>query len=209
MTEVLVLDLGVGNLGNLERALRAVGAHPLRTNDPDRVASAQRLVLPGVGAFRPPRERLAGELERALRAAVARGAWLLGICVGFQLLFEGSEEGGWTPGLGWFSGQVVRLPSEVSLPQIGWNALEFVQKHPLLAGIFPGSCVYFVHSYAPIGAEPGEVVATAVHGRRFPAMVGCGRVAGVQFHPERSGEVGLRMLRNFVSWEGSWKSFQQ
>ncbi len=204
MTEVVVLDLGVGNLGNLARAVRAVGGEPRITRDPEDVLGARRILLPGVGAFRPPRERLRGSLEMALREAVRAGAWLFGICVGFQLLFEGSEEGGWTLGLGLLQGRIVRLPKGVPVPQIGWNSLEPVRRHPLLDGVLPGSHVYFVHSYAPVGTDPGDVVATAIHGRRFPAAVIRGRVAGVQFHPERSGATGLQILRNFLAPEVPW-----
>jgi glutamine amidotransferase len=219
---VVVVDAGIGNLGNVERALAHLGATVTVTRDPDSVAAARCLVLPGVGAFAPPREALRGALEAALAAALAGGAWLLGICVGFQLLFEAGEEFGVTDGLGLLPGRVTRLPAGVPVPHIGWNRLHDLAAHPLLAGLGgaaprpatgertgtadrlggderPGApYVYFVHSYAPEGV-PGDVcLARATHGRSFPAVAGRGRVMGTQFHPERSGAAGLRLLANFL-----------
>jgi len=219
-----ILDAGVGNLGNLERALRHVGAGVEVTDDPDVVAASRCLLLPGVGAFRPPRERLRGALEEALGAALAQGAWLLGICVGYQLLFESSEEFGTTDGLGLLPGSVRRLEDRVfppgsprgdrvALPHIGWNRLHGGRlddgeipphspqgdgTHPLLAGIAAGSYVYFVHSYAPRGLDPGVALAEATHGVAFAAVAGRGRVLGTQFHPEKSGRTGLRLLHNYL-----------
>lgn len=235
-----VIDTGVGNLANLARALRVAGTRasgpdgpdtppevpievpsevpieiPIEvevTDDPERVAAARCLVLPGVGAFAPPRERLRESgLEQALRAALDDGAWLLGVCVGFQLLFDESEEFGRTAGLGLLTGRVTRLPAGVPLPHIGWNALHHLVAHPLLgrdgtgaggarAGrpIPEGSHVYFVHSYAVDGAPEDQVLARATHGREFPAVAGRGRVLGTQFHPEKSGPIGLALLANYL-----------
>jgi glutamine amidotransferase len=206
-TRVTVIDAGVGNLANLERALRHLGAEAEVTADPERVAAARCLVLPGVGAFAPPRERLrASGLEEALRAALGgeadrSGAWLLGVCVGFQLLFEESEEFGRTDGLGLLSGRVTALPAGVPSPHIGWNPLHDVAPHPLLSTperIPEGSHVYFVHGYAVEGAPESQVLARATHGRAFPAVAGRGRVLGTQFHPEKSGPVGLAILANYL-----------
>lgn len=200
-SEALILDLGVGNLGNVARALTAAGARPQVSADPAAVRAARRIVLPGVGAFRPPRERLAGELEEALREALAGGAHLLGICVGYQLLFEGSDEFGATGGLALLRGRVTQLPESVSLPHIGWNRLEPHSPHALLEGLDRDAYVYFVHSFAPevaAGDAEAETVATALHGRRFAAVSARGGVCGTQFHPEKSGEAGIRVLRNFL-----------
>lgn len=194
---ITVIDAGVGNLGNLVRALESVGAAPEITLDPTRVAAGRCLVLPGVGAFAPPREALRGEMEAALRQALDRGAWLLGICVGFQLFFESGEEFETVDGLGLLSGRVTRLPPEVPVPHIGWNRLHDVVPHPVLDGL-AGRYVYFVHSYAPEGVPDGLCLARCTHGRVFPAVAGRGRVLGTQFHPERSGEAGLRLLRNYL-----------
>jgi len=216
---VVIVDAGVGNLGNVARALAHLGAAVEITCDPARVAASRCLVLPGVGAFAPPREALRGPLETALAAALADGAWLLGICVGFQLLFEAGEEFGVTDGLGLLPGRVTRLPAGVPVPHIGWNRLHDLADHPLLAGLEAGGeqrgaagggevrgqdadrrgrHFYFVHSYAPEDV-PGEVcLARATHGRSFAAVAARGRVMGTQFHPERSGAAGLRLLANFL-----------
>lgn len=199
----IVIDAGVGNLGNLQRALRYVGADCRVTSDPRLLAGASCLVLPGVGAFRPPRETLRGPLEDALRRAVDDGAWLLGICVGYQLLFEGSEEFGSTDGLGLLRGTIRRLPDTVQVPHIGWNRLHDEKAHSLFDGIPAGSSFYFVHSFAPVEDPPAEdppraALARATHGVPFTAVAGHGRVLGTQFHPERSGAVGLRLLANYL-----------
>jgi glutamine amidotransferase len=226
---VVVIDAGVGNLGNLARALAHLGATPAVTAEAAAVAAARCLVLPGVGAFRPPREVLRGRLEAALRAALAEGAWLLGICVGFQLLFEAGEEFGTTDGLGLLPGRVTRLPPGVPLPHIGWNRLHDLAAHPLTAGLAaagdpapraadaaalgapapraaapapaacrPGPHVYFVHSFAPDGGADAVCLARTTHGRAFAAVAGRGRVLGTQFHPERSGAAGLKLLANYL-----------
>jgi imidazole glycerol-phosphate synthase subunit HisH len=193
----LVIDAGVGNLGNLVRALERVGGRAEITADPERVAEARCLLLPGVGAFAPPREAIRGGVEAALREALDRGAWLLGICVGFQILFEEGEEFGATDGLGLLPGRVTRLPDTVPVPHIGWNRLHDVADHPVLTGLGQ-RYVYFVHSYAPEGVPDELCLARCTHGRVFPAIAGRGRVLGTQFHPERSGAAGLRLLGNFL-----------
>ena len=202
---VVVVDAGVGNLGNVARALAHLGAAAEISCDPARVAAARCLVLPGVGAFAPPREALRGPLEAALAAALADGAWLLGICVGFQLLFETGEEFGVTDGLGLLPGRVRRLPAGVPVPHIGWNRLHDLADHPLLAGLRDGNEAdrrgrhfYFVHSYAPEDVPAAVCLARATHGRSFTAVAARGRVMGTQFHPERSGAAGLRLLANFL-----------
>lgn len=193
-----VIDLGVGNLGNVVRAIEHVGGSAQVSTDPAEIAASRRLILPGVGAFAPPREALRGEIEAALRAALAEGAWLLGICVGFQLLFEAGEEFGTTDGLGLLPGRIVRLPDGVPLPHIGWNRLRDLAPHPLLAGLPPDPWVYFVHSFAPEGGDE-VALARTLHGRSFPSVAGQGRVLGCQFHPERSGPTGLKILANFLA----------
>ena len=202
-----VIDAGVGNLDNLARALRHAGADCRVTTDPQAIAAARCLVLPGVGAFRPPRETLRGAMEEALRAALEAGAWLLGICVGYQLLFERGEEFGATDGLGLLPGTIRKLPAGVPLPHIGWNRLHDERPHPLLEGVPAGSYFYFVHSFAPFDTARGEppregaggiCLARATHGAAFAAVAGSGRVLGTQFHPEKSGRVGLTLLNNFL-----------
>jgi glutamine amidotransferase len=202
VTEIVVIDAGVGNLGNLKRAVERVGARARITDDPEVVASSRRLILPGVGAFRPPRERMRGVLEEALQHSLSGGAYLLGICIGFQLLFEASTEFGTTDGLGLLGGRVTELPPGVELPHMGWNRLQRIADHPLLAGIPEGAYVYFVHSFAPEDVPEGEQLAGCTHGRPFAAICGRGRVMGTQFHPEKSGAHGLRLLHNYVELSG-------
>jgi len=198
----VVIDAGVGNLGNLVRAVEHTGAQAEITCDPARVAAARCLLLPGVGAFAPPREALRGPLEAALRSALDGGAFLLGICVGFQILFEAGEEFREIDGLGLLPGRVTRLPASVPVPHIGWNRLHGLADHPLVAGLGAadvlGEYVYFVHSFAPERVADELCIARCTHGRVFPAVAGRGRVMGTQFHPERSGEAGLRLLANFL-----------
>lgn len=200
----LIVDAGVGNLGNLQRALERTGAGVTVeiSADPARIAAGRCLLLPGVGAFAPPRETLRGPLEDALRAALDRGAFLLGICVGYQLLFESGEEFTEIDGLGLLAGRVTRLPPIVPIPHIGWNRLHDLSGHPLVDGLADGGGmgehVYFVHSYAPEGVPPTDRIALCTHGRTFPAVAGRERVMGTQFHPERSGDAGLRLLANFL-----------
>ncbi len=149
-----IIDAGVGNLDNLARALRHVGSECTVTTDPEQIAASRCLVLPGVGAFRPPRERLRGAMEEALCEALGQGAWLLGICVGYQLLFERGEEFGSTDGLGLLPGTISKLPAGVPLPHIGWNRLHDERPHPLFEGVPSGSYFYFVHSFAPLENLP-------------------------------------------------------
>jgi glutamine amidotransferase len=200
--KALIIDAGVGNLGNLVRAVEHIGGAAIMaetTLDPARVAAERCLLLPGVGAFAPPREALRGPLEAALRSALDSGAYLLGICVGFQILFESGEEFGDLDGLGLLPGRVTRLPANVPVPHIGWNRLHDLADHPLVAGLDEeDEYVYFVHSYAPEGVPDDLCIARCTHGRAFPAVAGRGRVMGTQFHPERSGEAGLRLLANFL-----------
>lgn len=200
---VVVIDTGVGNLANVARALAAAGGAPLVTRDPVEIAAAHRLVLPGVGAFRPARDALRDGLEAALRSALDDGAELLGICVGYQLLFEESDEFGVTDGLALLPGRVTELPGDVQRPHVGWNRLDFACRDPLFDGLDDGSEVYFVHSFAPEEVPAGVALASTVHGRAFAAAAARGRIAGTQFHPEKSGEAGLRLLANFLAGAGS------
>lgn len=193
---VAVVDLGVGNLPNVVRAFRRLGADVEVVSKAQEVAAAQRLVLPGVGAAPPALERLrTGGVEDALRQAVANGAWLLGICLGHQLLFEELTEFGVHRGLGFLSGVVAPLPSGVRVPHMGWARVEatcpgFRSLH--------GKWFYFVHSYVA-QARPEEEIGVVVHeGLRLCAAAQRGRVVGVQFHPEKSGEAGAQFLREFL-----------
>jgi imidazole glycerol-phosphate synthase subunit HisH len=200
MTEgtIAVLDYGIGNLRSAERALTHVGAAARLVTDPADVEGAAGIVLPGVGAFGPCADALARTgLGPAALAAIDAGVPFLGICVGFQLLYEGSEEAPGQAGLGVLSGTVRRLPPSVKVPQMQWNALALLRPSGLLAGVGEGPWVYFVHSYAPeVGAE---TVATCDYGGTTVAAAETDGVWGTQFHPEKSGATGLAILANFVA----------
>jgi glutamine amidotransferase len=193
-----IADYGIGNLGSVTKAFRRAGAEVQLTGDPQVLLRADALVLPGDGAF----AATMAEVERrglvpVLREAVAAGKPLLGICIGMQLLFEESEEHGLHRGLGLLPGRVRRFEGELPVPHMGWNALHRRRAHPLVDAVPDGSYVYFVHSY--YCDAPAEVVlASSNYGHEFAAVVGRGSVLGVQFHPEKSQEVGLRMVESFV-----------
>jgi imidazole glycerol phosphate synthase glutamine amidotransferase subunit len=199
---VAVVDYGAGNLVSIDQGLKSVGARVLivRTADELASAAADALIVPGVGAARPAMERLteAGLVE-PIRRWIADGRPYLGICLGLQLLFEGSDEDG-VATFGVLAGRTVRLDGAPTLPHIGWNQVERRRAHPLFAGIAPAADFYFVHSYAgsPAARDRDAALADTTHGRPFVSAVAVDRLFGVQFHPERSGADGLRLLANFV-----------
>ena len=195
---IAIIDYGIGNLGSASKAFRHVGAETVLSGDPEVLRRADTLVLPGDGAFGAAMDELRQRnLLPVLQEAVAQGRTLLGICVGMQLLFEHSEEHGSHRGLGLLPGKVRRFKGDLPVPHMGWNRLRRRQPHPLLDGLEDGAHVYFVHSYY-CEAKPDVVIATSDYGVDFAAIVGRGNVIGVQFHPEKSQAVGLRMIDNFV-----------
>lgn len=197
--EVTLIDSPVANVANIARALGAAGAELRVTSDPDAIATATKLVLPGVGSFAAAMRWLEEtRIAPAIRDAVTRGASLLGICVGHQLLFEASHEMGTTRGLGLVDGEIVRYDGPLPVPQIGWNRVTFDAASPLFANVAAATPFYFVNSYAARGAA--AEIARADYGGSFTAAVQRGRVAGVQFHPEKSSAAGLQVLRNFIAW---------
>ncbi len=199
MTTLALIDYGAGNLVSIGQALELLGADVRLCRRPDELAGVDALVVPGVGASGPAMARLRRQgLHRAIPEAVVRGAWYLGICLGLQLLFERSEEDG-ARMLGLLPGKVALIPDAPKLPHIGWNGLEPVGQHALLAGIASGTPAYFVHSYVAVPDDEGCVVAETVHGGRFASAVAQDRMLGVQFHPERSGADGLRILANALA----------
>jgi imidazole glycerol-phosphate synthase subunit HisH len=195
---IAIADYGIGNLGSVTKAFRRAGAEVRLTGDVETLRRADALVLPGDGAFAATMGEIeARGLAGVLREAAEQGKPLLGICIGMQLLFDESEEHGRHRGLGLLPGRVVRFGGELPVPHMGWNRLRVRRAHPLLDGVPDGAHVYFVHSYWC--DAPGDVViATSDYGRDFPAIVGRGSVLGVQFHPEKSQGVGLRMVEGFV-----------
>jgi len=197
---VAVVDYGAGNLVSIEQALVAGGARPIRATHSREIGQADLLVVPGVGAAAPAMERLrAAGFDDAVRGWVEEDRPFLGICLGLQLLYEGSDEDG-AETLGVLPGRTVRLAGAPTLPHIGWNQVERRRDHPAFHGIADGADFYFVHSYVGVPAPSAEavVIADTEHGSRFASVVARGRLLGVQFHPERSGRDGLRLLANVV-----------
>jgi glutamine amidotransferase len=195
---IAVVDYGLGNLGSVLKGLRHAGATAVLTGDPEVLARAEALVLPGDGAFGATMDEIRSRgLDGPLRTAAAAGTPLLGICIGMQVLFEESEEHGRHQGLGLLPGRVRHLGGTLPVPHMGWNRLHTVRPHDLFDGVAEGSHVYFVHSYF-CDAKEAVTLATTDYGRVFPAVVGQGNVLGVQFHPEKSQAVGKALLGNFV-----------
>ena len=199
---IAIVDYGVGNLFSLRCSLEAIGAEAKVTADPAELAAADRIILPGVGAFEDAANKLrASGLDAVLKAEAAKGKPLLGICLGMQLLFETSYEYGVHAGLGLIPGSVRPIagviPGDYKIPHIGWNALRFRQDHPLLGQIREGDCVYFVHSFYAADCDD-YVIADAEYGAYLTAAVARDNVMGCQFHPEKSGNVGLAILKAFA-----------
>ncbi|HWT01804.1 MAG TPA: imidazole glycerol phosphate synthase subunit HisH [Pyrinomonadaceae bacterium] len=202
-----IIDYGVGNLRSVEKAFAANGCGAVVTTDERTLRAAERLVLPGVGAFgacmKALRER--GFDQLALERA-AEGTPLLGVCVGMQMLFEESEEFGLTSGLALLRGRVRRFPAELLVPQVGWNQVRQRRAHPLLNGVEDEAFFYFVHSYYCEPADAGVLVGETDYGAPYASVVAQGNVCGVQFHPEKSQAAGLRLLKNFA--DGDMQSSQ-
>jgi glutamine amidotransferase len=193
---VAVIDHGAGNLVSIGNALRLLGAEVQLAATPEAIGDAEVIVMPGVGASAPAMGRLRRRgLVEPIVERVRAGTWYLGICLGMQLLFERSAEDD-ARMLGLLGGDVEPIPRPPRLPHIGWNRLEVLREHAVLSGLAEGTPAYFVHSFAPVPADPGDVVAETEHGGRFASLIARGRIIGFQFHPERSGEDGLRMLAN-------------
>ena len=200
---VAIVDYGVGNLFSLASSFAAIGADVTVTSDPDVIRNAEKIILPGVGAFEDAAKKLfESGLGEILCEEAAKGKHILGICLGMQLLFEKSYEYGEHRGLGLIKGEVRAIseviPSDYKIPHIGWNALSFGEKkHPLFKYLEEGDFVYFVHSFYGANCEK-SVIATAEYGASLTAAVASGNVMGCQFHPEKSGSVGLNILRAFI-----------
>jgi imidazole glycerol-phosphate synthase subunit HisH len=213
--KVAVIDPGSGNLASVRRALErvareeGVAADIVVTTQAEDVRDADRIILPGQGAFAACRrglDALPGMVDALNEAVITSQKPFLGICVGMQLMAERGLEHGITPGLGWIAGEIAPMdPRDDSgktlpLPQMGWNGLHRHAAHPLLDGLEEGGHAYFVHSYALAGGREEELIASAEYGGRVAAMVGRDNLAGTQFHAEKSGQVGLRILANFLGW---------
>jgi glutamine amidotransferase len=191
------VNYGVGNLRSVKRGIEKSGAKVLVTRNSKDLIASDAIVLPGVGAFAEAVKNLS-PLSGVLTQLVEDGKPLFGICLGLQLLFTRSYEGGFTDGLNLISGEIVKLPNGVKIPQMGWNTIEIVRPHPLLEGVQNNSYVYFVHSYIAQPSRQEVTVATTEYGVKFPSMVARQNVFATQFHPEKSSKTGLVILRNFV-----------
>jgi glutamine amidotransferase len=199
MAQVAIIDYGVGNLRSVEKALTAGGYDAIVTSDEAELHGAERLVLPGVGAFAACMQQLTARgFDRLVLERVSTGTPLLGVCVGMQLLFEESEEFGSTKGLGLLPGRVRRFSSDLVVPQVGWNQISQRARHPLFAGIPDHSFFYFVHSFYCESDDRDLVVGETEYGAQYASVVARGNVCGVQFHPEKSQTAGLRLLSNFA-----------
>ena len=198
MSQVAIIDYGVGNLRSVEKAFAATGCDAFISGDEKILRGAQRLVLPGVGAFAACMKALKERgFDRLVREKASDGTPLLGVCVGMQILFEESDEFGSTAGLGLLTGSVRRFGTELVVPQVGWNRIHQKREHALFDGIADGAFCYFVHSFYCQPSDEAVVVGETDYGRRYASVVARGNICGVQFHPEKSQDVGLRMLRNF------------
>lgn len=198
-TPVVIIDYGAGNLRSVARAVATVGGEPIITHDAATVATAERLILPGVGAaadtMRNLKERA---LVQPIKDYIASGRPFLGVCMGLQVLFALSEEGGQHECLGVLPGRVIRLPDGLKVPHMGWNQVRRVKPHPIFDDIVDDANFYFVHSYYAAPEEPSIVVGEVEYGVRFAAVVARDNVVATQFHPEKSGETGLRIYANFL-----------
>ena len=198
---IAIIDYGVGNLFSLRSSFAAIGQDAVVTSDIEEIRRADRLILPGVGAFRDAAEKLrASGMDKAVKEETAKGKPLLGVCLGMQMLFERSYEYGVHEGLGLLKGEIrpieERIPAGLKIPQMGWNALKIVKESPLLKYTREGEYVYFVHSYSAVNCEE-SLLAVTEYGADLTACVGKGNVFGCQFHPEKSSDVGLRILKAF------------
>lgn len=207
---IAIIDYGMGNLRSVQKALEKVGAAARIIDSPDQIGAARGLVLPGVGAFGQAMERLiSSKFDDLCRSWTAEDRPFLGICLGLQLLFIESEEFGPVAGLNIVPGRVVKFSgpayaapgneSGLKVPHMGWNEIKVVNPHPVVADLPAGAMTYFVHSYYPVPDDPSWTILTSDHGCEFTAAVGRGNLFASQFHPEKSGAVGLKMLTNFVA----------
>lgn len=200
MSRVAIIDYGVGNLRSVEKAFAAMGCDAIVSGDERELRSVERLVLPGVGAFGACMKAL-GErgFDRLVHERASEGTPLLGVCVGMQLLFDESDEFGSTVGLGLLRGRVRRFKNDLVVPHVGWNRIHQKRSHPMFEGVADGAFCYFVHSFYCEPEDDSVIVGETDYGGRYASVVSYGSISGVQFHPEKSQDVGLRMLKNFAT----------
>lgn len=196
---IAIVDYGMGNLRSVHKAFEKAGFPAIITQDPEKMRQADGLVVPGVGAFKKAMENLENlNLIKAIVEFIEKGKPFLGICLGLQLLFSGSEEFGWQRGLAIFPGRVVRFrEANLKIPHIGWNAIKIKKRVPIFDGLADGAYFYFVHSYYPVPEEEEIVAATAQYGLEFTSAIASGNLFALQFHPEKSQTGGLQIIKNF------------
>lgn len=201
---IAIIDYKAGNLRSVERALKHLDLACTITSDPAEIAAAERVIFPGVGAAGTAMETIREKnLDRTIREVIDRGTPFLGICLGTQVIFQESEEDGNTRCLGIIPGTVRRFPEMgEKIPHMGWNTLTIMKKHPLLGGVDEDAWFYFVHSYYPDPSVAEDIVAKTFYGLEFTSVVARGNVFATQFHPEKSGRPGLKILENFSKWNG-------
>ena len=200
---IAIVDYGAGNLRSVQRAVEQAGVSPLVTSDAGAIARADALILPGVGAAADTMANLRSRgLVEPLRDFLASARPFLGVCMGLQALLTGSEEAGWHECLGVVPGRVKRFPSGLTVPHMGWNQVLRRREHPVFAGIPDGANFYFVHSYFCAPEDDAVVLATTEYGQPFPSVLARDNWLATQFHPEKSGQHGLRLYRNFLEWAG-------
>ena len=203
MQEVVVIDYGMGNLHSVQKALSFLGAQPKLSQDAEEIQTAQKLILPGVGAFGDAMAELSRRgLEQAIQEAVEKGTPLMGICLGMQLLFESSTEGGWQQGLGLIPGEITKFAIREKVPHMGWNSVEN-RDEEMFAGLPKEFSVYFVHSYCAQQIEKPYVSGITEYEIPFACAVHQDNIYGCQFHPEKSGDNGMQILRNFLALKGA------
>ncbi|MCL5024896.1 MAG: imidazole glycerol phosphate synthase subunit HisH [Chloroflexi bacterium] len=195
---LVIIDYGAGNLRSVARAVEKLGQPATISHEADNIRRASKLILPGVGAARDTMQSLRRlRLIEPIAEAIAADKPFFGICLGLQVLLDGSEEGGWEPCLGVYAGRVRRLPDGLKVPHMGWNQVRQRREHPVFEGIPDGTNFYFVHSYYPDPADPSLAIGSTEYGVSFTCAIARGNLVATQFHPEKSGRWGLRMLENF------------
>ena len=196
---IAIVDYGVGNLKSVQNALKALNIMSIISSDSEEIAKSRSLIVPGVGAFPDAMKNMRDTgLDKVIKAAAKEGKPILGICLGMQLFFEESNEIEKCAGLGLLKGNIKKLEGSIKIPHTGWNSLSFETYTPLLEGIPENKYVYFVHSYYAEVREKGIVNAYSMYEKKIPAIVSKGNIFGMQFHPEKSGEFGMKLLKNFV-----------
>ena len=200
MVKIVIIDYGLGNLRSVHKAFKRINNDTEITKSVQEVKNADAIVLPGVGAFRDAIRNLTHLKENVL-TLMEEGRPLLGICLGLQMLFSISTEGGITKGLDYFKGRVIRLPQELTVPHMGWNSLKIVRfENPLLSEVSDGSYVYFAHSYYPVVEDEEDTIAITDYGIIIPSVISKQSVFATQFHPEKSGKVGINIINNYIKY---------